>query len=269
MSPNKVEQPPYMAKLILILSVSLGVLFGTSACAAEEDENILSDVNGDEAVTVVTFGDSITYGIGENGFEPDGGPRGWPTRAAALLGVPFDNQGRPGEELLEGGVDRFIGVIANSTADIVTILEGANDAIRRKGGTSYENAIQRLINVAVASGKKVAIFTPQTPCCEHGSQAPFTEDYANRVRTVAAANDIRLIDTALAWDTTCEGQSECDLYNIPDGLHPNSKGYDAMAQTAAAAFLGIDIFAEGGPQELEAALALEEGTVIVKPVATE
>jgi len=237
--------------------------------AIDEGESLLNDVNGDGAVNVLTFGDSITYGIGEGGFDPAGGPRGWPGRSSALLGVPFDNQGNPGEELLEGGVDRFVEVVPGSNADVVTILEGANDAIRRKGGPSYQNALQRIVNVAVASGKEVAVLTPQEPCCEHGPQAPFTADYANAVRTVTSANELRLIDIALAWKTTCAGQSECDLYNIPDGLHPNSKGYDVMAQTVAAGMLGINIFEEGGAQELEGALGLPEGTVIVLPEVTE
>ena len=55
------------------------------------------------------------------------------------------------------------------------------------------------------------------------------------------------------------------MYNLPDGIHPNTRGYDAIAQTVLATLYGIDIFAAQGAADLEAALGLAAGTVIVRP----
>jgi hypothetical protein len=76
---------------------------------------------------------------------------------------------------------------------------------------------------------------------------------------------VRLADVETLWRSTCPELTQCDLYNLPEGLHPNRKGYDALAQIFAAALLGIDLLSSGGPAELEVALGLDSGGVIVKP----
>ena len=237
----------------------------TSAIA--EDENILIDQNGDGAISIVAFGDSITYGVGDSADiendEPDFG--GYPARLASLVGVSVANFGDPGEELTDGGSRRFSSVIQSSNADIAVILEGSNDAFNTVEPGTYRRALQRSINVARATGKKVVLVTLPDPCCEHGQLIPFTTNYSGIVVELAEINAVPYADARLAWKTTCVSPA-CELYRLPEGLHPNPTGYDVLAQTVAAALVGVDVFEEGGAQNLEGALGLAEGTVLVKPV---
>lgn len=246
-------------KLKIILCIlTFAINFEASA---QDRVSVLNDRNGDGAVTALAFGDSITFGIGDS---LSGG--GYPNRLSSLLGIPIENEGAPGEILTEGGVARFPTEIARTTADIVFILEGANDAIQRVESSTYRNAIQRMINVATVQGRTVVLATLPPPTKDHASLALFTNTYSDRIRTIALANNLQIADYQTAWQTTCVNQTECELYNLPEGLHPNGAGYEVMSQVAASAALGIDIFSPTGASELEGALGLAAGTVTVKPL---
>jgi hypothetical protein len=91
--------------------------------------------------------------------------------------------------------------------------------------------------------------------------------YSAAVNYIGALNQVPIVDLQRVWRTTCSGGEECDLFNLPDGLHPNTRGYDAMSQAFLATLYGIDIFSAEGPVQLEQALALPAGTVFIKPGA--
>lgn len=242
----------------LILFITF--LFAFSA-SAQTRESILVDRNGDGIVSALAFGDSITFGIGDS---LNGG--GFPARLSTLLGIPIENEGSPGEILTENGVSRFPNEIGSTTADIIFILEGANDAVHRVEQRTYQNAIQRIVNVANIQGRTVVLSTLPAPTAQHASLAPFTNTYSDAIQSIAISNNLQVADYKTAWETTCLNQTECELYNLPEGLHPNETGYTAMSQVAASAAMGIDILSASGASELESALNLTPGTVIVKPL---
>ena len=246
----------YSDLLILVFIV----LFSFQALMAQE--SILEDINGDGEIILAAFGDSITYGVGDTAY-PLGG--GYIFRVGLLAGVTTENLGVPGEEIGVGGMSRFPTDISASRADIVVILEGTNDAVHQRSTSDLRLALQRVINVANVLGKKVVVMTYPTPCCDHGSLAPFTTSYSFAVREIAAANEITQVDLERIWNSTCNNKSECELYNLPEGLHPNGTGYDVIAQGLSAGLLGIDILSVDGASQLEGALGLEPGTVLVKP----
>jgi len=228
--------------------------------AAHADDSLLVDRTGDGAVTALAFGDSITYGIGGSN---EGS--GYPGELSDLIGVPVINSGVPGERLLDDGVDRLPGSVAGSGADIVILLEGANDAPQVVSSESIRRGYQRAVNVIRALGREPVLGTPLPTCCDRAAIDPIIASYAEVARFVAAQNEITLLDFRRAWSNTCGGIAECSLFNIPEGLHPNDDGYTVMAQTAAATLLNIDIFSAGGAEALESALGLFPGTVLVKP----
>ena len=236
------------------------MLMMTFASLSIAQELMLTDTNGDGVVSAIAFGDSITYGIGDAS-----GLSGYPSRVAALLGIPISNVGDPGDILTSEGVARFPSVMASSNADAVFILEGANDAIHRVESADVRVAYQRLVNVAQALGKTPYLMTVLPPCCDHGPLAPFTESYSLVVKDIAALNGLSYIDLQRAWNSTCQNKEECELYNLPEGLHPNATGYEVLGQTIAASLLGINIFAVDGAKDLQDALGLPEGAVLVKP----
>jgi len=258
-----------MLRNVLKLICSLFLLPGTVLA----QDFMLEDVNGDGLISYLGFGDSITFGVGD-GTEPGDfvvvspstdGSAGYIPRLAQLTGLMVDNSGVPGEELTRGGIQRLPNVMLTTSADIVGFFEGANDAVFRVSTTDFRRSLQRAINVMLALNKKPLLMTIPPPCCDRASLAFFTTAYNTIIRDRAYVNDLPVADLERAWFSTCNDINFCDLFNVPEGLHPNSKGYDVIAQTVAASLFGVDIFSLSGAAELESVLGLEEGTIIVVP----
>lgn len=260
----------HMLKYIAVYSILLAPQL------AFAQSSVLTDRNGDGVVSVLAFGDSLTFGVGDGSApgafievpEQTDGRGGYPLRVEGLFSISVENRGVPGEEIAKGGVERFVSVLQGSSADVVVILEGVNDSVFRLDRGAYSRFLQKLINAAVALGKLPVLATLQRPCCNHAGREPFVDSYTSVVQELAFINDLRVADLERAWRTTCVNKEECELYNLPEGLHPNSKGYDVMAQTILAALLGIDVFAVDGAAQLETAIGAAPGTVLVKPEVT-
>jgi len=197
----------------------------------------LADNNGDGSVEIIAFGDSITYGVGD-GIAPGtyveqitdaGAPRGYPLRLSENLNVAVLNAGKPGEELVTEGVYRFVDVVVGSSADTVIIKEGVNDAVYLTPTAEFSAALQRVINVAYAEGKAVVVATLAPPTQMHASLDPVTTAYSVSVRALALLNSLPLVDIEATFLTACPMMSTCSYYNLPEGLHPNTLGYDAIA----------------------------------------
>ena len=256
------------AALFCILICLSGIAY-----AQEEDQDLLADRNGDGVLAMACFGDSITYGVGD-GTEPGeyvevapqtDGSQGYHRRVEILGGFPARNFGDPGEKLLVGGLLRLPEVLSLNNSDLIAIFEGANDAIEHVSSEAFERGLQQAINISRADGLMPIVFTIPPSCCSRAGREIYTREYSRIVRARASLNQIPMVDIERAWDTTCQDKAECELFNIPDGIHPNTKGYDVVAHTVMAALYGIDIFAEGGAAQLESALGLPAGSVIVKP----
>lgn len=271
---SKRQRPWAFAVLVgSIIAASLPASF------VHAEGTLLSDHNGDGSVAIVAFGDSITFGLGDDGIplqdESDSisgafaaariGKGGYPQRLSTLLNIFVDNDGAPGEELLVSGAQRVPSVLLSSTADIITILEGTNDAVHQASTSAIRFALQKSVNAARVLGKLPVLMTLPGPSGAHEALQPYTMSYSAAIRELAALNEVPLVDLERTWRTTCAQASACELYNLPEGLHPKALGYDAIAQTVAATLLGIDIFAVDGATNLESALALPAGTIIVKP----
>jgi len=63
--------------------------------------------------------------------------------------------------------------------------------------------------------------------------APQTALYSETVRQLGALNEIPVIDLEQGFLTDCPDLSICPYYNLPEGLHPNTVGYDAIARMVA------------------------------------
>jgi lysophospholipase L1-like esterase len=209
----------------------------------------LSDRNNDGQIEVIAFGDSITYGVGD-GTEPGqyvsqigevGDPRGYPLRLSSLLGVSVLNAGIPGETVIGipgdrvPGVVRFPEVVVGGTADLVVIFEGINDARYDISATELEAGYQKMINVARADNKNVTIATLLPTTVERGILAPTAALYSQTIRGLGAMNGILVIDLEQDFLRDCPDLSTCPYYNLPEGLHPNTVGYDAITTMIATA----------------------------------
>lgn len=240
---------------------------------ANAEDSVLTDKTGDGKIIINAFGDSITYGVGD-GVEPNekvdqipttDGTKGYPARIQQYLNVPVDNEGRPGEQLAVDGIYRFPSSVIGTSADIVLLFEGANDAFSALQASDYELIVQKAINAARALGRLPVLVTLPVFCCSSQQLPPFTNRYSDVLRKLASINDIPYADVQRAWINGCPIQATCDLLNLPEGLHPNRKGYDVIAQTISAALLGIDIFASDGPQNLANAIGVDLSLIQVTP----
>jgi lysophospholipase L1-like esterase len=240
---------------------------------APAQESLLADLNGDGKVVFAGFGDSITFGVGD-GVRPrapvlelprTNGSKGYLLRVQNYLGVATRNWGVPGERLTTDGIGRVVDLASQRDIDVVGVLEGANDSVGLVDGGSYARTLQKAVNILVAQGKRPLLMTLPAPCCEHGSQAPITNSYSDRVVDIARKNELVVADLRRAWLTSCRNPSQCELYNLPEGLHPNAKGYDVMGQTVSAALLGIDPFTESGSSELAGAIGVDPSEIVVLP----
>lgn len=209
-------------------------------------ESPLADRNGDGVIEIIAFGDSITYGIGD-GIAPgtyveeitdSGPPRGYPLRISEALGISVLNAGIPGEELVTEGIFRFPELVVGSTADTIIIKEGVNDSVHLVDTSTYSSTLQTAINVARAEGKGVVIATIAAPTQMHASLAPFTNSYSESIRELALLNSVPLVDIQAVFSTACPLPSICPYYNLPEGLHPNTLGYDAIAEAMQQSLAG-------------------------------
>lgn len=222
--------------------VSLGLVAMMSAREVVAQETPLSDRDGNGVVQLLAFGDSITYGVGDDippgeyvyKITDSGPPRGYPSRLSTSLSTPVINAGVPGERLVTQGVYRLPKLLNEESFDTVIIMEGSNDAIFQEDSGVYARSLQKMINVARASGKGVVVMTVLLPVGLHQSLQPFTDGYSQEVRELALLNNIPLIDMESSFIAACPEYATCALFNLPEGLHPNTSGYDTMTSTVLA-----------------------------------
>lgn len=223
---------------------SLGML--ASLPLAIADGSSAQDVTGDGQVNILAFGDSITYGVGDGyssgsyveSFEDSGDPRGYPLRLSSSGSWLVTNAGVPGERLLNSGIERFPDLVVGTDIDTIILMQGSNDAVHRVEGAEYRAAVQRLINVARAEGKQIVLSTVVPPTAMRSSLLPYTNLYSSIVRDLGQINDLTVADVEGRFLTDCPDLPSCALLNIPEGLHPNTAGYDALADVMKMALNG-------------------------------
>lgn len=244
------------------------ILFSFIFLTNANGQNYLDDNDGNGSVNIISIGDSLTYGVGSEfsvGEEISevivrSTTSGYPNMLTNILGVPFSNRGNPGEKLINGSDLRAVRAILESS-DVVILLAGSNDAIFQEPPSTYRYRIQRVANHANRVNKKLILVTIPEPCCLHSGQELFVAAYNVALRDVANVSFIRVADVDLAFKRACINPFECELLNLPEGLHPNRQGHNLMAYVIAASLLDIDIFAEGGNSKVEQALGLESGSI--------
>jgi lysophospholipase L1-like esterase len=132
----------------------------------------------------------------------------------------------------------------------------------------YRRRLQRALNIVRGFDRIPVIATLVLPAGDRASLRPFVQSYSNIGRALATANGVALIDIERAWINGCGQGNDCDYLNLPEGLHPTPLGYSVIAQVAAAALLGIDIFAADGATQLSDATSTSIDDIVVVPDAS-
>jgi len=124
---------------------TIAVIVVLAACSPEPSLNSL-----DENAVILAYGDSLTYGTGA--------PRddSYPSELARLTGLNVINAGIPGE-ISQLGLERLPDVLAKTQADLVILMHGGNDLIRKIGKTQLKNNLDQMIIQIQNSGAQVVL----------------------------------------------------------------------------------------------------------------
>ena len=244
--------PPFTSILFFFVVVSVAnaqldsTNQSTEATAPESVQtSLLLDRNADGEVSVAAFGDSITRGVGD-GFrkgefvevvtQPEG-EAGYPLRVEKFLDLPVRNLGRPGERELDTAVVRFVNLVVGSETDLVVLSGGSNDAFVATSSSEIARIYQTLINMAKTSNIQPVLATLPPTCCDRSALNPFVTEYNMVIRDRARINDVPLADVGRGFNSSCVSTT-CDLLNLPEGLHPNSEGYDVSGEIVSCCSAG-------------------------------
>ncbi len=170
--------------------------------------------------TILFFGDSLTAGYG---LDPD---QAYP----ALIQEKLDEKEIPGKVVVgavsgdttAGGLRR-INWMLRRPVDIIVLALGANDAMRGVDLADTEKNLQAIID-------KVREKNPDVKIVIAGMMMPqnfgleYSEQFNAMYPRLAKANDAVLIPFML------EGVGGIRELNLADGIHPNPKGHQIVAE---------------------------------------
>jgi lysophospholipase L1-like esterase len=189
-----------------------------ASAAAERDPN-----------QYVAFGDSITWGSGFNGYPP---------RLSALLVEKYGagtvwNAGEGGEGTSEG-LARIDAVLAGTNSKFLLLMEGTNDASNLAVSLdAVEFNLREMCRRAIAAGwtPLLATITPRSDWVwDSDLYRSRIYDLNARIREAAEDLQVTLVDAFAAF---MDYPASLGGYPVllMDGLHPNSLGYDLLAET--------------------------------------
>lgn len=148
------------------------------------------------------------------------------------------NEGVCGDTSLDGR-NRIIPILARLRPEVLLILFGTNDP--QSGiGAAVEN-LRFMIRAAQSRGATPVIGT-LTPVV--GDRERFIVSLNEQIRRLAAAERIAIADHYRALADNPQFHVSPEALLTPDGLHPNSSGYNLMAVVWSRAIRE----ARGGPQ---------------------
>lgn len=205
-------------------------------------------INSDDKV-YYAIGDSITWLEGQKYGDSDETAIGYPIKVAE--GIGFDkvlNKGVNGGSLAKSSKYPENGSILLDNdfsdanyADIITILAGTNDfkldvplgEINSDDETTFYGAYNQLLDELQDenSEAKILLVTPLHRNnggykTETTNKAGYRlEDYRQAVIALAKKHDLQLIDL---FETSLIQDDNLEKYTV-DGLHPNAKGFEILA----------------------------------------
>ncbi|PYQ55752.1 MAG: hypothetical protein DMF53_27420 [Acidobacteria bacterium] len=195
--------------------------------------------------TYLAFGDSITFGIGD---DPARTNPGYPPRLQSLLvtagvNATVSNQGNPGEKTPDG-LTRLDSVLANGKAgDVLILMEGTNDINKSISMETTIFNLDTMAGKAEALGLSVihATVIPRPPDAKVDPDNLLTEQLNGRIRNLAGVRGRKEADPNEVFRNLPNLFS--GFYsNAPDDHvgHPNAAGYDILARVFYDVIRGAD-----------------------------
>lgn len=162
-----------------------------------------------KSATIVAFGNSLTYGIGASLEES------YPSVLQKLTGRKVINAGISGE-LSADGLTRLPGILDQHQPQLMILIHGGNDMLRKKNLDKAADNLRDMIRVAHSKNIDVIMMSVPNPTLIL-SPAKFYEQVADEMNVPI------IVDTI------------ADVLQFPDSksdaVHPNAKGYKIMAES--------------------------------------
>jgi lysophospholipase L1-like esterase len=206
-----------MKRLITTIVFLAAVCLARTAAACPTIDGLV-DVNCDGKLIIEAFGDSITYGDEDNAHRG-----GYPGRLRKIFpSARVRNYGVSGEDTPRGKRRARKLFPQRRDADYIILLEGVNDYWDTDASSSSTKS--RLFTIAETGADNGAVvLLGSLTRVNRGNQKSWVSSVNNRIRR----------------------QVDIDFYSLGtrilsgDGLHPNARGYDAMAALAANKLLDL------------------------------
>ncbi len=179
--------------------------------------------------TILFFGDSLTAGYGLASHQA------FPALIQQKINaqqLPYKviNAGLSGETSA-GGKSRIVSIL-NQPVEIFVLELGINDILRGITVTETLNNLQFIIDVAkvMHPNVKLVLLGMELPSFLTGN---LLKDFRTIFRQLAEKNNMTLMPFLLL------GVAGNRLLNLPDGVHPNAKGYEIIASNVWLVLKGI------------------------------
>ena len=194
--------PPRLKTLFTLLTLLL-LLVG---CEAKPAIRPLAP-----GATILAFGDSLTHGNGASAEQS------YPAVLGKLLGVRVVNAGVPGE-VSAAGRERLPGVLEQVRPQLVILIHGGNDFLRRLDVKQTKQNLRAMIEACRQQGADVVLAgVPQLGLFL--SPAPFYAELAKEYRLPYLEDTL----SAILKDSSLKS----------DEIHPNAAGYRQLAGALA------------------------------------
>jgi lysophospholipase L1-like esterase len=180
----------------------------------------------------LAFGDSITFGVGDDPTRPDPGypPRLEERLRATGADADVEKSGVGGEDTSEG-LTRIDSVLATTTATVLLLMEGTNDIANDIGPETTRFNLNQMAIKAQDAGLSVihATLIPRLP------DARFDPDNVNNLHTAQEIRDLagrrgrKLADPFEVFGSTPDLFANYYYQGEDPVGHPNAAGYELLA----------------------------------------
>ncbi len=162
--------------------------------------------------TVLAFGDSLTHGTGARAEQS------YPAVLERLIGRRVVRAGVPGEVTAQG-LARLPGALRQTDPDLMILIHGGNDLLRRKPPARIAANLRAMVRLAQGRGAAVVVIGVPNLGLILGNSAGFYEDLAEE------------LDLHYDGDTLPAILKQSSLKS--DAIHPHAQGYRKLAEGVA------------------------------------
>jgi len=192
-----------------VFAIVLTLFIGLAACGEPQRFTALSPGS-----TVLTFGDSITFGVGA------GRSSSYPAQLAASTRWKVINAGISGDTAREAR-SRLAPLLAEHQPDLVIVELGGNDFLRQQRPVQVKSFLQTIVREAKSSGAIVLLVAVPRLSMLRASVGALKD--ADLYEQLASQEQVILVPDLLS-----NILSDASLRS--DAIHPNAQGYAELTQ---------------------------------------